>query len=253
MDQKKALFPENPKDRGKFKNLTAGIFGELGSGKTILLTLFGYHYFKLGWKVFSDYHLNFKHNYVKSLEEVFNTNLDQDSVFLFDELWITADARRHATEDNIKLSQFVLQSRKKRLSIFYTAQYPRLVEQRIRMITQYIFKPTIISYNADNTPQSMIIDKFSRNSNGYVTLLGRITPNLNLREIANLYHTEEIISPMNVKNKYDILAEEIIANVKKTKKIPKRKDLISKFVMEDKAPMNRAIVMSDYILSKFPK
>lgn len=238
---------------GKFKNLIVGIFGELGTGKTMLLTLIGYYYFLKGWKIYSNYKLKFPHVLVKSLDDIKNINIDNDSIFLFDELWITADARKHSSDENITISQSILQSRKKRLSIFYTAQYPRLVEQRIRMITNYVLKPTIIGYNEDSSPALMVIEKFARNSLGYVKPLGRSVPNVNLAEIGKLFSTEEIITPTNVRTRYERLADNYISKIKKTKIIPKKKDLIAKLVMEDKTPMNRAVVIADFILTKILK
>ena len=235
---------------GKFKNLIVGIFGELGTGKTMLLTLIGYYYFLKGWKIYSNYRVTFPHTLVKSLDDIKDLDLSKDSIFIFDELWITADARRHSTDENITISQSILQSRKKRMSIFYTAQYPRLVEQRIRMITNYVLKPTIVGFNPDSSPALMVVEKFARNSLGYVKPLGRTIPNVNLAEVGKLYDTEEVITPTNVKTRYENLAAKYIKKFKKTKQLPKKKDLIAELVMEHKTPMNRAIVISDFILKK---
>lgn len=113
-----------------------GIFlGEQNSGKTLSMTYFAYTYFKRGYKIYSNYNLNFPHekiskklivDYVKQKEQ-----LDK-SIFLIDEIYLFLDSRSFGNATSKILSYFLLQTSKRGVNLFGTAQYFNTVDKRFR-------------------------------------------------------------------------------------------------------------------------
>jgi hypothetical protein len=113
------------------------IVGELGSGKTLVLTLLGYKAYKLGYKVFSNYWVAFPH--VKVINPL-DIEKIREGIFLADELWVWVDSRLSGSEQNQFLSKILLKTRKKKIILMYTAQNLSQIDLRIRNITNwYIF------------------------------------------------------------------------------------------------------------------
>lgn len=248
----KKLLERQKVNKSEYKNLIVGIFGELGCGKTLLLSLLGKYFYDLGYRIYANYHFALAHELITDLNQLKNIDIKYNSVFLFDELYVSADARQHGTEQNIELSKWILQSRKKKVSLFYTAQYIRLVEQRIRMITQILLKPEIVAYNIDNTPAYMLVDKYLRDITGYAYPQGKILVNLNLSEIVNLYDTSEIVTKVNIESKYDEIIKSFLEKYANAEKLKKR-DITSILTFEYKLPLNRAMILSNYLLMKIKK
>jgi len=113
-----------------------GIFlGEQNSGKTLAMTYFGYKYYKNGYDIYSNYHLNFKHKKIK-LDDILDYAKGKKqfnkAVFLIDEIYLIFDSRKFGKSKNQIFSYFILQTSKRNVHIFGTAQYLNTVEKRFR-------------------------------------------------------------------------------------------------------------------------
>ena len=113
-----------------------GIFlGEQNSGKTLSMTYYAYRYYKRGYNVFSNYNLAFPHTKLtKELIQEYTKGMRQfdRSVFLLDEIYLFLDSRNFAKGINKILGYFLLQTSKRGVILFGTAQYFNTVEKRFR-------------------------------------------------------------------------------------------------------------------------
>jgi len=75
-------------------------------------------------------HANYGLKNATAIESLNDVAELENSIFCFDEIWLSADAR--AWKDNVRLTQWVNQTRKKKMVVFYTTQHIRQVEMRIR-------------------------------------------------------------------------------------------------------------------------
>lgn len=121
------------------------ILGGLGSGKTLSLTYLGLRNLLKGKAIWSNYHLNFEHTYIETLDEIDDM---REGTFLGDELWAWLDARASSSKRNRFISNILLKSRKRGYDILYTAQDFDQMDKRIRRITDFVAFPQM-SRNED--------------------------------------------------------------------------------------------------------
>jgi hypothetical protein len=119
--------------------MLVGICGNLGAGKTLTLTFFGWYlHTKMGASIYSNYWLQFPHKIIKDLTEIDNI---KGGVFLGDELWSWMDSRTFGSNKNMAISKILLKSRKRGIDIFYTAQHFKQMDVRVRRITDMLCFP----------------------------------------------------------------------------------------------------------------
>lgn len=113
-----------------------GIFGDKGSGKTLLCTILLKKAYDKGYKIYSNYKLNFNFEPITILKLA---QLDFNNCIIgLDEAYNYLDARLSQTQQNIILSRLIAQSRKMKVHIIYTAQLMRTVDVRLRNLTDII-------------------------------------------------------------------------------------------------------------------
>jgi len=157
-----------------------GIMGKLGAGKTLTLSALAYYLGKqFKTNVYANYGLKDAQR-LESLKEFWNI---ENGIVALDELWIDIDARNW--KNNITLTRWALQTRKKGLIVMYTTQHIRQVDIRIRNVTDYLiytekqagnFSIAILDYQYREIIKKAIIK--------------------NPEKIFKLYNTYEIIKPM---------------------------------------------------------
>lgn len=103
-----------------------GFVGQIGSGKTLLMSVFAADFFRQGWPVFSNYALTFGDR-ITTLDELFNLS---NGLVVLDEIQTIADSRQF--KGNNSVTQWLLQSRKSRLHLFFTTQSISQVDVRFR-------------------------------------------------------------------------------------------------------------------------
>lgn len=121
------------------------IVGRFGSGKTLLLTYYALKAIEKNHKVFANYTIKSDKasfvtpsNFEVKLDSV-DTQKQPISTFL-DEVYVWLDSRMSMTKRNLSLSHLILQSRKRHLTIFYTAQMSRTVEMRLSEMADFRIK-----------------------------------------------------------------------------------------------------------------
>jgi len=137
--------------------------GSLGSGKTLGLTWLAKQWHNAGIPIYSNYDLKFKYNPIIEFEDIENM---KEGFAVLDELWLWMDARMSITKRNRAISEILLKSRKRKISIGYTAQSFRQVDIRLRHVTDYLVMPDMLRRKTwcvlkfySNPPSSAIMTK----------------------------------------------------------------------------------------------
>lgn len=118
-----------------------GFIGGRNSGKTCSMSIEAFKKFKQGYKIYSNYHLNFPYTpyTVDDLMSFAESGIYfGNAIFLLDEIHIWFDARCSGKKRNIIFSYFLNQSSKNDIDIFYTSQFSRQVEIRMRLNTEIV-------------------------------------------------------------------------------------------------------------------
>lgn len=185
-----------------------GIMGKMGAGKTLSMTILSEYLHRVTkTPLWANYTLKLHPN---SMIESLNETVDKNSAILnFDEIWLSADAR--VWKDNVKLSQWVNQTRKKKMIVFYTTQHIRQVEMRIRNATD------ILIY-CEKTPQGhwlQFVDWQYRQ-------LGRryLIPYSVTKKFHNLYDTYEVLKPLQWSKRSGSLNQETYRHAKRKLEVP---------------------------------
>lgn len=109
------------------------IAGTQGSGKTLLMSILStFLAQQTNSPLTSNYSLKGSKKILKQ-SDLWDTN---NSIMCLDELWLTMDSR--LSRDNVFLTRFINQTRKKGLVVFYTTQHMSQVDLRIRNATDYL-------------------------------------------------------------------------------------------------------------------
>jgi len=124
--------------------MIVGIIGDVGSGKTLLMTHLAHNLWKQGVRVYANYKLEFNHVLIKRIEDLTTIPMGGRVIICLDEAWLTGDSRSSMSKNNIAWSQFILQARKKRADVLYTVQHQGQIDKRIRINSSYFIKPEII-------------------------------------------------------------------------------------------------------------
>lgn len=122
-----------------------GIAGDLGSGKTLTLTLLALKSYLDGETIYSNYKLyGIPYVPITDIEQIEEM---QSGFFAADELWLWCDSRVSTSNKNKMISRILIQSRKKGLTIGYTAQGLHQIDKRVRLITDINLFPQILDSN----------------------------------------------------------------------------------------------------------
>lgn len=166
-----------------------GIMGKMGAGKTLTASILAsYIASKTGAELHANYILRGAEP-IESLNDVVSKN---KSILVFDEIWLSADAR--AWKDNVRLTQWVNQTRKKQMIVFYTTQHIRQVEMRIRNGTDVLVV-------CEKTPEGHWLTFIDYQ---YRTIGRRyLIPHSVAKKFYSLYDTYEVLKPLQWGKKGD--------------------------------------------------
>lgn len=127
-----------------------GFLGRRGSGKTLLMSIFALAMKAQGDTIFANYGLTFPHERMDKafLKSFFDTKGEaylrgKDGTICIDEMTTFLDAYDFRSKKAQVFSYFLLQTRKRGVSLYYTAQQLNLVPIRIRNNTDLLIHPTI--------------------------------------------------------------------------------------------------------------
>ena len=107
------------------------VIGKQGSGKTLFLVKKAYEYYKAGFTIYSNVHLNFPYKKL-NYKDIINCKLD-NGVVILDEVHLLLPARNSMSTRNREIcDSFLSMVRKKKLIIYGTTQTERKVDIRFR-------------------------------------------------------------------------------------------------------------------------
>lgn len=114
--------------------------GSFGSGKTLMLTMLGYEYLtKDKYKVLSNYTLKYEHQLIE-LDFILNAVLENlelnKCIILYNEVYTWLESKDSSNEINKVFSYFIMQSRKRDVTIAYSSQLDSMVDKRLRLLSQ---------------------------------------------------------------------------------------------------------------------
>ena len=125
--------------------VVVGFVGEMRSGKTLFMTIMMHDDMVKGKKVMSNYNLAFKHEDLK-IEKIDSSIRDKNTDYFdgksigIDEIHVFMDARGSGQKRNKMLSYFLTQSGKLDTTIYWSSQFLRQVDVRLRLNTQNLYK-----------------------------------------------------------------------------------------------------------------
>jgi len=200
------------------KSIRLGCAGNLGSGKTILITAFGLEDYENGEKVYANYTTDFAEEL--SVREMYKIGLKNCSVCL-DEVETIIDSGMSGSRSPFQrfVTYFFLQTRKLDVKVYYTSQLLGMVDLRLRYITD----------------RKYVAERFS--DHFLYTLFFDIHPikryklmhdDIRLKKIIDSFESREVIYPI------DLLTEEKL-------NFSGKGGIVSVF---NKAPTKKAFIMS---------
>jgi len=151
-----------------------GFIGQRGSGKTLSMTIEAYKKYLQGYKIYSNYHLNFPYTpfTVDDLMAFAESGMYfGQSIFLLDEIHIWFDSRASGKKRNVIFSYFINQSSKNDIDIYYTTQFSRQVEIRMRLNTEIVVESVarVVLYQTP-TSKPQILENYRQKPNDYRTI-----------------------------------------------------------------------------------
>jgi len=176
--------------------MIVGLIGERGSGKTLTMAKIVKEMLKKGRTVYTNFHINKKaidekyHNNIKLLDNQFFKDFKTFKLYkcclFLDEVYIYLDSRMSSTKRNRIWSYFINQTRKRDVDLYYTTQFFRQVEIRLRMNTEVFIFPTKVTIEG----KIVIINKICK----FTDRLKQIATERFLGEkYFDIYDTDEII------------------------------------------------------------
>lgn len=143
-----------------------GFVGNMGSGKTLGMTILAYRmHTQKGVPVYANYHTTFSQP-IKSWDEVYKI---EAGLLLLDEAHVPFDSRAFA--DDHGRTHFILQTRKKSLTCMFTTQHISQVDKRIRNVCDVLgmckklgetLKIQMFDYQYDRPTKLITIRQVSR-------------------------------------------------------------------------------------------
>lgn len=122
-----------------------GLIGEMRSGKTLLMTMLGYQEHKKGNTILANYHPIYSNHFLvaEDIKEAIaqkNTDFFKGCTLLIDEIHIWIDSRMSMSKKNVAISYFVTQSGKLDTTVYWTSQFLRQVDIRLKLNTSILYK-----------------------------------------------------------------------------------------------------------------
>lgn len=130
----------------KLKMVLIGFIGSMRSGKTLMMVIELLKKHQEGKELYTNFHLNYvDYNRLEANDLDIairsDTTLDfENAVFGIDEIHVWLDSRSSSSKRNKITSYFMNQSGKLNTYVFWTSQFLRQVDIRIRLNTQIVYK-----------------------------------------------------------------------------------------------------------------
>lgn len=115
-----------------------GVFGDVGSGKTLFTTYLAYKLHKER-KIYANYHIFLDNCFLlRSPSDLLKIGKDENALIILDEAYAWLESRVSASKINRLLSYLIFQSRKRNFDVAFTAQIFTTVDVRLRKLVDVI-------------------------------------------------------------------------------------------------------------------
>ena len=161
--------------------MLVGIIGRQGSAKTLIMSgLAHLIQHKTGLPIFANFRSLTGSTYVSAISQVANLN---DAILCLDELHTTMDSR--AFKDNLTMTYFVTQIRKRGLLTLYTTQKFGQVDKRVRDQTDILIECAKTKEGRQFTFMDL-----------YTNRVGKRFRLTEMDQFFSLYNTREVVLPL---------------------------------------------------------
>lgn len=177
--------------------MIVGIIGKRGCGKTITMAKTVVDMLKKGKIIYTNFHINKKgidkkyHKKINLLDNEFFKNYKDFKLYncalFLDEVYVYIDSRTSGSKRNRLWSYFINQTRKRDVDLYFTTQFFRQVELRLRENTEFFVFPQVIKEG-----DKIIVDNKVYSYGDRLKLIGR--ERFIGNDYFNVYDTDEIIS-----------------------------------------------------------
>lgn len=123
------------------------IMGDVGTGKTLWLTILTYEQYLLGRNIYPNYDLDFGNGPIKKIEPA-DLHTATNGIAALDEMWTWLESRADLGARDVQtfLSHELFQSRKSDVDYIGTMQLFRTIDVRFREMVRYIVRPEKTNY-----------------------------------------------------------------------------------------------------------
>lgn len=173
------------------------ITGDVGSGKTLGMTALIYGDYKdVKTEVYSNYGLSFPHTLLTmdKIESLFEKKLEKPTNFAIDEAHIFMDSRSSSKNRNKLMTYWVLQTRKRKINLFFTTQFFGQVDKRLRDLVDYEIKCENIGTKEEPIFHYELQKRIAVNTPFDFQIIKEFTI-INVEKYYKLFDTYEIINP----------------------------------------------------------
>jgi len=177
---------------GRKQTAKYAIIGEYSEGKTLLMTAIGYRDHLKGIPVYSNYHLEYPHTHISTMEDL---EAVKNGTVLLDEAWYTFDSRSFGTKENKGGSYILSKLSKRNCDLYLNMQSMDLIDNRFRDRLQAILIPQKLLHPSTNNPFALEVSIMKKDKWGTYTILpSKIY--FDVSEILSLYDTSEELDPL---------------------------------------------------------
>ena len=181
--------------------MIVGIVGDMGSGKTLLMTALLLNDSKEKKGIFTNYNVKFPRKLldIHEVENLFTIDLKSKISFGIDEMHIFMDSR--SASKNRVISYWILQTRKRGIDLYYTTQYFHQIDRRLRNATLY--KIECNNYGDEKSPNLMfsVFKRVEMNDDEIWTPIKDFII-ADIHKYFKFYDTTELINPFEGKPKF---------------------------------------------------
>jgi hypothetical protein len=182
-----------------------GIFAKKNRGKTLTLSILAYLDQLNGTKIYSNYHLNFEHTYIDSIDKLDKIKQDKNSKkrFIGDDFERWFHSRKATSKSNLELNDILLDWGKIKCSCSYSAKRLMAIDLGLRDSTDEFWNIILEQYITHKDPKinrlmakyinflRIKIEKYDSDGNLIQTVYIK-----NLQNWIKLFDTTEIIKDL---------------------------------------------------------
>ena len=160
--------------------------GKPRTGKTLHMTIMAHDDYQKGYKIFSNYQLNFPHKRL-SVESMLKIPFDDvernPKTLCIQEADKVFDSRRSMRNENVLLSSLTGQSGKRNLNIYYDTQFFNRIDSSLRDVTEYMIVSSVYVDSLTKEPicfEYTMIDLYDYSQKHYKIPVPIIRPFFNM-------------------------------------------------------------------------